>query len=55
MNLNPAPDKELEMADKGGEEDAEFTGGHTHNNPNLMHVAEDECAMADDTRTVYLD
>ena len=30
MNLNPTADKELEMADKGGEEgDAEFTGGHT--------------------------
>lgn len=57
MNLNPTADKELEMADKGGEEvDADgFTGGHTHQNPNIMHVAEEECAMADDTRTVYLD
>lgn len=52
MNINPA-EKDIELAGKGGEQEEE-PHGHDHVNPNV-HVEEEECAMADDTRTVYLD
>jgi hypothetical protein len=51
MNINPA-EKDIELAGKGGEQEEE-PHGHDHA-PNI-HVEEEDCAMADDTRTVYLD
>lgn len=50
MNVDTAGDKEIQLTDKKEVEHK----GHDHAAPH-MHVEEEECALENDTRTVYLD
>ena len=52
MNVKTAGSNEMELANKN---DNESPGrGHTHEEPH-HHVEEEECALENDVRTVYLD
>lgn len=47
-------DKDIELEKKGHHEDEEYDHGHNHEEEHI-HVEDEECALENDTRTVYLD